>query len=904
MKQIEGRSASTLHRNAACCHVNHCCVRNILATVAQSLPTLPQHSEHSRNISTTYQCYLGWTHATPTPRLPSPRTIIVKLTDNTNWASVSPTTIGQAVQQAARLTKQESRDTFIKLRSRQNLLAANHSPANTYEANSPNNAQGVIRGVSLDLTDEAIHSELYIPSLRILRFRRLGQTASLLVTIERPTLPRHAILCSTVFRLYLPRPNSQQCKHCFSLEHRSLACPNRAEFVCCAACGSRFPPDQNPSDIRHECEPRCLNCNGEHAATDPSCPARLEATQSLQKRTRTGHRRNVHARGPPPLDTGVGNWPTLPPSSRFGILDSSRSRSRSKGPAQVQSARGSRTLKCSRSRRPNTGAPPPPSPVHNLQSFGRSRSSPRQNSTLHDLPRPLNNGIGQGFPPAREKRTIIPTSVQLPQSKTAILHTMNNSSMTLNLPRSQQPLIIWQWNCRGLRKKKNLLLNHMTFTHTQPEILVIQEAGGALNLRGYDMFAQPSITHRRRGTADESTTPTMTFNQVRDHRLTIINTYWTPNQPSTLFPPLQTLLPKSNARNTVLLLGDFNCPHPAWGYDHAVPLGRKLASFTSNHHFTLLTEPSSPTRLGTAQESDTTPDLTWIRGPLRAIWENTEDSLGSDHHILELRLQISSRLRRTTATYPRTKITDWPKVRADLDTVDSDTLSPEAWSTAILATIQQHTKEIARTEDQPHVDSHLLSLWEKRRALVERWRHCKHNTTLQARIQALNYECEEYADHLAIQHWLDLCNNFNGQLHTPRVWNLFRSLLGQAKPRNILQKLLLAQHLEPSTLIEEIRNTFYPPSSHPQPSVHYISALPEDLDTGINSEFSIGELWLAMLQLKRRTAPGPDCITYTMLRNLPEAKLDELLTNCKGTRSTFAFLVVRGTRNLFIFVVA
>ncbi|CAN7976678.1 unnamed protein product, partial [Ixodes persulcatus] len=74
----------------------------------------------------------------------------------------------------------------------------------------------------------------------------------------------------------------------------------------------------------------------------------------------------------------------------------------SKGPTQVQSARGSRTLKRSRSRRPNTGAPPPPSPVHNLQPFGRSRSSPRQNSTTHDLPRPLNNGIGQGFPTTRE----------------------------------------------------------------------------------------------------------------------------------------------------------------------------------------------------------------------------------------------------------------------------------------------------------------------------------------------------------------------------------------------------------------------------------------------------------------------------------------------------------------------
>ncbi|CAN7997207.1 unnamed protein product, partial [Ixodes pacificus] len=136
--------------------------------------------------------------------------------------------------------------------------------------------------------------------------------------------------------------------------------------------------------------------------TDPSCPARLEGTQSLQKRTRAGHHRNVHAQGPPPLDTGVGNWPTFPTYNQFGILDSSRSRSRSKRPAQVQSARGSRTLKRSRFRRPNTRAPPPPSPVHNLQPFERSRSSSRQNSTSDDLPRPLNNGIGQAFTPTRE----------------------------------------------------------------------------------------------------------------------------------------------------------------------------------------------------------------------------------------------------------------------------------------------------------------------------------------------------------------------------------------------------------------------------------------------------------------------------------------------------------------------
>ncbi|KAH9379436.1 hypothetical protein HPB48_016863 [Haemaphysalis longicornis] len=134
-------------------------------------------------------------------------------------------------------------------------------------------------------------SELLVPSRKILRFRRLGQTASLLITIEGPSLPRHAVLCSTVFRLYPPRPNSQQCLHCFRLEHRTLVCPNLNVFLRCATCGTKFPPDQSPSDTRHDCEPRCVNCSGEHPATDPNCPARDEATKVLRERTRTLRRR-------------------------------------------------------------------------------------------------------------------------------------------------------------------------------------------------------------------------------------------------------------------------------------------------------------------------------------------------------------------------------------------------------------------------------------------------------------------------------------------------------------------------------------------------------------------------------------------------------------------------------------
>lgn len=94
-----------------------------------------------------------------------------------------------------------------KLRGLQqiDILGTLHSTI-TYEAN--NNARGVIHGVSLDLSEDFLQSELIMPSLKIFRFRHLGQTASLLMTIEGTTLLRHAVVCSTVLRLYVPRPNS------------------------------------------------------------------------------------------------------------------------------------------------------------------------------------------------------------------------------------------------------------------------------------------------------------------------------------------------------------------------------------------------------------------------------------------------------------------------------------------------------------------------------------------------------------------------------------------------------------------------------------------------------------------------------------------------------------------------
>lgn len=60
----------------------------------------------------------------------------------------------------------------------------------------------------------------------------------------------------------------------------------------------------------------------------------------------------------------------------------------------------------------------------------------------------------------------------------------------------------------------------------------------------------------------------------------------------------------------LLVLGDFNAPHPMWGYNMASKRGKALIQAMEKHNLTLLKKPGVPTRSRNSVNNDTTPDLT------------------------------------------------------------------------------------------------------------------------------------------------------------------------------------------------------------------------------------------------------------------------------------------------------
>lgn len=259
---------------------------------------------------------------------------------------------------------------------------------------------------------------------------------------------------------------------------------------------------------------------------------------------------------------------------------------------------------------------------------------------------------------------------------------------------------------------------------------------------------------------------------VHGHSLEILNCYWMPNQNiwllSSYYPFQQCLTPHC----TVVILGDFNCQHPSWGYDQASALGSKLDTFMSNQKVSLLNDVTTSTRLGNSREN-TNPGLTWSISRYSIQWENTEDTLGSDHSIIEIQLPLRTQRASRTPRHKTICLIDWNKARQrlELDEIDKNTNTTE-WTNNVLQVVSQHATHIATTEDHPQVDIHLLALLELRHRLVSWWCHAK-NRTLHQRIHTITQESQEYADHLDSQRWWQTCEDLNGQLHTPRVWQIF-----------------------------------------------------------------------------------------------------------------------------------
>lgn len=179
---------------------------------------------------------------------------------------------------------------------------------------------------------------------------------------------------------------------------------------------------------------------------------------------------------------------------------------------------------------------------------------------------------------------------------------------------------IWQWNCIGLAKKRCNIQLLIQSVEIPPDVIVLQGTGKAVKLPGYKAF-QSASDHKtavliQRNISDSGT---QFYSVEISHdfiiilptkrgatKLFILNVYSNPKAQHHRFNLLFSLARREAGPHALVMLGDFNAPHRAWRYSKCTKKGNDLWDQTQIHHFTIETEPNTPTRIGNSVQKDST----------------------------------------------------------------------------------------------------------------------------------------------------------------------------------------------------------------------------------------------------------------------------------------------------------
>ncbi|KAM7293672.1 hypothetical protein ISCGN_023270 [Ixodes scapularis] len=199
------------------------------------------------------------------------------------------------------------------------------------------------------------------------------------------------------------------------------------------------------------------------------------------------------------------------------------------------------------------------------------------------------------------------------------------------MDRSRRKYVIWQWNCRGFRRKRGNLQQYVSTKEEEstPDVIAFQKTWGMAKLCGYRAYGKdakektrvttlvrrnlPVIEHDTGISTVEHVLIEIISNTKRDGRsVFVLNVYSSPAKRHRFAALFRATLEIAK-QQTLAVVGDFNAPHPDWGYLTETVKGRNLWHVAHDGGLTLITDPDQPTRRGDARHRDTTPDLAFVR---------------------------------------------------------------------------------------------------------------------------------------------------------------------------------------------------------------------------------------------------------------------------------------------------
>ncbi|XP_075553731.1 uncharacterized protein LOC142586366 [Dermacentor variabilis] len=457
-------------------------------------------------------------------------------------------------------------------------------------------------------------------------------------------------------------------------------------------------------------------------------------------------------------------------------------------------------------------------------------------------------------------------------------------------------LFVWQWNCASLKRRKASLQQFVKEQADKPHVLLLQEtlceeatfSGYRVvstkgdGRRGVITMFKKAISFKEHeitiGRADASTTLEAQLVEIIPsgrikQSIFVLNVYSPPTDQRQSFRGLLGRAVAIAGDSPLIVAGDFNAPHVAWGYNRQTAKGVNLVNTAEDRALTLVADPRFPTRIGTSVSRDTMPDLAFVRNT-DAAWTNLQENLGSDHHIVALSIRIRA------APLRIFKYVDWDLLQKIRDEDESEYGALEDLLAQVKRDVERATKEISTDLKTPRMDARLAHLLEAKRSVLERWKTQRLNRRLRKKIAELNRSIEAHCLELNRQQWNEACSAADGRMRTGGKWNLLKHLLDdkqtKGNQRLSVHRLVHKQKQEghsDTSLLRDLARKYLPVGKDElRECPQYVGEDAPKLD----DPFSEADIREVLYNLNGRSAPGPGGITNRVLRNLDDRSISTI----------------------------
>ena len=320
----------------------------------------------------------------------------------------------------------------------------------------------------------------------------------------------------------------------------------------------------------------------------------------------------------------------------------------------------------------------------------------------------------------------------------------------------------------------------------------------------------------------------------------------------------------------LIITGDFNIPPRQHNKGQQHPFFQILSTnglycINENKH----------TRIGFINQQDSSPDLTFLSANLlnSYTWETYSDTLGSDHYPIIIKLNMKKDVFSLASRQNITHI-NWNLFRAFL--MDNITLISNEQNYIIkyrtlISIIQEYFNlfhpivhiSIKRKKTKPvWWNSECSRLIARRKLALNTYKKQKTLSTY-ILLKKQMAQTKKQLKQSKREAWDKYCDSLNDISNPKQFWNKLKWFTTKHKTVEYKDNYN-------SDWISKFHNIIAPDSVHQE-----ITPLPTS-NTNNSTPISVVEIMDVLKTHTRKSAPGPDGVTYEMIRNLPPLYFDEI----------------------------